>query len=74
MRLHRIRDVSGVTLLPSVCGAVDPGAEVRTDGWRGYNGPSENGYRHDPIILSHTGNPAHASMPGVNSVSSLLKC
>ena len=73
VRLHRIRDVSGASLVPFVCSAVEPGAGVRTDGWGGYNDLPEHGYRHHPINLSRTGDPAHVSMPGVHGVASLLK-
>ena len=73
VRLRRIRDVSGDSLVPFVCDAVEPGAVVRSDGWRGYNDLPEHGYRHQPIVLSRTGDPAHVSMPRVHGVASLLK-
>jgi transposase-like protein len=59
VRLRRIRDVSGDSLVPFVCDAVEPGTVVRTDGWSGYNDLPEHGYRHEPIVLSRTGDPAH---------------
>lgn len=37
-------------------GAVEPGAQIVTDGWDGYNGLAEKGYRHVPVAIS--GNPA----------------
>jgi transposase-like protein len=73
VRLRSIRDVTGAGLVSFVSGAVEPGSEVRTDGWGGYNGLSEQGYRHRPIKISRTGDPAHVSMPGVHSVALLLK-
>lgn len=73
VRLRRIRDVSGASLVSFVSGAVDPDSEVRTDGWGRYNGLSEQGYRHRPIKISRSGDPAHVSMPGVHTVASLLK-
>ncbi len=73
VRLQRANDVSGSSLVPFVSAAVEPGAEVRTDGWRGYNGLSEQGYRRYAINISGSGDPAHVSMPGVHTVASLLK-
>jgi transposase-like protein len=63
IRLGRIDDVSGASLVPFVSAAVEPGTEVRTDGWKGYNGLSRQGYRHH----------AHVSMPAVHRVASLQK-
>ena len=55
IRLARVDDVSGASLVPFVSAAVEPGTEVRTDGWKGYNGLSEQGYRHHAINLSASG-------------------
>jgi transposase-like protein len=73
VRLQRVNDVSGASLVPFVSAAVESGSEVRTDGWRGYYGLSEQGYRHCTINISSSGDPAHVSLPGVHSVASLLK-
>jgi transposase-like protein len=73
VRLQRVRDVSAASLIPFVCAAVEPDTEVRTDGWSSYTNLSEQGYRHHPISISSTGDPAHVSLPGVHSVASLLK-
>ena len=73
VRLQRVNDVSGASLIPFVSAAVDAGTEVRTDGWRGYYGLSEQGYKHHAIKVSSSGDPAHVSMPGVHRVASLLK-
>ena len=73
VRLQRVNDVSGASLIPFVSAAVDAGTEVRTDGWRGYYGLSEQGYQHHAIKVSSSGDPAHVSMPGVHRVASLLK-
>jgi transposase-like protein len=40
IRLGRVDDVSGASLVPFVSAAVEPDTEVRTDGWKGYNGLS----------------------------------
>jgi hypothetical protein len=44
-----------------------------TDGWKGYNQLSKTGFKHDRIIVSNTGNPAHVSMPGVHRIAALVK-
>jgi len=73
IRLGRVDDVSGPSLVPFVSAAVEPGTEVHTDGWKGYNGLSGQGYRHHAINVSASGDPAHVSMPAVHRVASLLK-
>ena len=73
VRMRRIPDVSGESLVPFVCDVVEKGSDVMTDGWGGYNELSQYGYRHEKVILSSTGDPAHISMPGVHRVAALLK-
>ena len=73
IRLARVDDVSGASLVPFVSAAVEPGTEVRTDGWKGYNGLSRQGYSHHAINVSASDDPAHVSMPAVHRVASLLK-
>jgi hypothetical protein len=73
VRMQRVDDVSGASLVPFVCSAVESGSEVHTDGWKGYNGLSEQGYRHRLTKTSNSGDPAHVSMPGVHRVAALLK-
>ena len=72
VRMRRIPDVSGDSLIPFVCDAVEPGAVVRTDGWSGYHDLPKHGYTRKKVILSNTGDPAHVSMPAVHQVASLL--
>ena len=60
-------------LHPFICDVVAQGANVRTDGWTGYNGLSKHGYVHEKTVLSSSGDPAHVSMPGVHRIASLLK-
>ena len=73
VRMQRVDDVSGASLVPFVCAVVESGSEVHTDGWKGYNGLSEQGYRHRLTKISGSGDPAHVSMPGVHRVAALLK-
>jgi transposase-like protein len=72
-RLRKVPDVSGASLVPFVCEAVEPGSQVHTDGWGGYNALSEHGYVHRKTIVSSSGDPAHVSMPAVHRVAALLK-
>ena len=73
VRLRQVPDVSGARLVPFVCEMVDPGSEVLTDGWGGYNTLLEHNYIHSKTILSSSGDPAHVSMPGVHRIAALLK-
>jgi transposase-like protein len=73
IRLRRIGDVSGDSLLAFVRGAVSPGAIVYTDGWRGYGGLTAAGYQHHVSMISSGVDPAHEVMPRVHLVASLLK-
>ena len=73
IRLQQIGDVSTDSLLPFVQGAVERGAMVHTNGWRGYAGLAAAGYQHQVTVLSGGSDPAHEVMPRVNLVASLLK-
>lgn len=73
VRMRRIPDVSGGSLVPFVCDVAERGSEILTDGWKGYNQLSKSGFKHDKIIVSDTGNPAHVSMPGVHRIAALVK-
>jgi transposase-like protein len=73
VRMRRIPDVSGNSLVPFVGEVVEMESEILTDGWSGYNELSKHGYQHKKIVLSGTGDPAHVSMPGVHRVAALLK-
>ena len=73
IRLRRVSDVSGASLVPFVQDMVKPGATVHTDGWIAYNALASLGYHHEVTIQSSKWHPAHVSMPGVHRVASLLK-
>jgi transposase-like protein len=75
VRMHRVGDCSEGNLTPFVQGAVEPGAVVMTDGWKGYSSSrlTKFGYIHHPKNISASGNPAHVVMPGVHRVAALLK-
>jgi len=73
VRMRRIPDVSSSSLIPFICEVAEKGSEILTDGWGGYNQLSDCGYRHQRVILSDSGDPAHVSMPAVHRVSALVK-
>lgn len=73
VRISRIHDVTGGSLIAFILDAVESGSIVNTDGWNGYNGLAKNGYIHHSTVLSETGDPAHVAMPGVHRIASLLK-
>ena len=73
IRMRYIPDASGDSLMAFVHDVVIPGSVVCTDGWQGYSDVSSLGYKQRKTVLSSSGDPAHASMPGVHRVSALLK-
>ncbi len=73
VRMRRIPDVSGDSLVPFIRDVVKPGSEILTDGWSGYNNLTKHGYMHSRTVLSDSGDPAHVAMPGVHRIAALLK-
>lgn len=71
IRLARVATGSGEHLKPAVTQAVDSGSTVRTDGWTGYKGLKELGYKHD--VIRSTPALGENLLPLVNRVASLLK-
>lgn len=71
IRLRRVGDAAGESLEPAVWEMVEPGSMVRTDGWRGYNGLTELGYRHQ--VVQGSAKLGDNLLPLVNMVASLLK-
>ena len=73
IRMRRVPDVSGDSLVPFICEVVESGSEILTDGWSGYNSLSDHSYTHSRTVLSEIGDPAHVAMPGVHRIAALLK-
>lgn len=73
VRMQRIPDASGDSLIPFIRSVILPGTVIRTDSWNGYNKLKEIGYVHERVNLSASGDPAHVLLPGVHRISSLLK-
>lgn len=73
VRLQSIPNSNNEFLLPVVRSFVEPGSVLRTDGRVGYKRLASEGYVHDPVNLSASDELAHAELPGVHRVASLLK-
>ena len=73
IRLRRVKDVSAESLLAFLQDAVEPGATIHTDGWRGYAGLPAAGYRHQVTVIGGGSEPAHEIMPRAHKVAALLK-
>lgn len=73
VRLEVIPDRSAKSLIGFIQGAVEPGVQVVSDAWRGYNTLTAKGYRHVPVTMG--GNPALAEdyLPIVHLVFGNLK-
>jgi transposase-like protein len=73
IRLGIVDDASGDCLIPFVREAIAPGSTVHTDSWRGYSKLPENGYQRKVTNIKQAGARAHALLPRVHRVASLLK-
>jgi transposase-like protein len=71
IRLHKIKDASGASLIPAIKESVQPQGEIRTDGWQGYRQLSYSGYKH--TIIRKTADVGDNLLPLVNRVAALLK-
>jgi transposase-like protein len=73
VRLRHVADGSGTNLVGFVRDCVEPGAQVHTDGWAGYNGLSKAGYAHRVTPTRGDVELAVEVFPHVHLVASLLK-
>ena len=71
IRLRRVANAAGENLESAVEEMVEPGSEVHTDGWGGYNGLLGLGYRHQ--VIRETPDLGTNLLPLANRVASLLK-
>jgi transposase-like protein len=69
IRIKIIDDASQESLHDFIKETIEPGSLVVTDGWRGYNGLTENGYKHE--IIEHE--TKELLLPHVHTVISLIK-
>jgi len=73
IRMRRIPSASAVSLGAFVHEAIEPGSEVHTDGWHGYDRLKTSGYRHRVTYLRGDAELAMEQLPRVHRVISLLK-
>jgi len=73
IRLRHIPDASATSLVGFVQEAIEPGSVVRTDGWEGYAGLEEKGYKHKVTVLQRRRRSPSQLLPRVHMVASLLK-
>jgi len=73
VRMRRVPDFSGESLVGFIQRAVEPGSTVHTDGWQAYNGLTAKGYRHEVTPLKGRNEAASQLLPRVHRVVSLLK-
>jgi transposase-like protein len=73
IRLRRIANDSASCVIPFVQEAIEPGAQVRTDGSAAYRSLKELGYDHQRTVMLGSDAPAHVSMAGVHRVAALVK-
>jgi transposase-like protein len=71
IRLARIADASAKSLEQAVTEAVEPGARIHTDDWRGYTGLRGLGYDH--CLIRPTTELGENLLPRANRIASLLK-
>jgi len=73
VRLQVVPDRSAKSLIGFVQNAVEPGAQIVSDAWRGFNTLPEKGYRHVPVALSGSATLAEDYLPIIHLVFSNLK-
>ena len=71
IRLARIADASAQSLEAAITAAIEPGSQVRTDDWKGYQGLEKLGYGHR--IARSTEEVGDNLLPLANRIASLLK-
>jgi transposase-like protein len=70
IRISRISNASGESLLGFVQDSIEKGSTVNTDGWQGYSGLSGAGYIHEVTIAKHV--KKSELLPHVHLIISLL--
>lgn len=73
IRLRRIPAASPSQLVAFVKHMVEPGSVVITDGWKGYAGLKQGGFKHRPRLINASGKTASALLPRAHRVASLLR-
>lgn len=73
IRLRRVLSKSSMHILPFIREVVAPGSRVCTDGSGAYLELTADGFVHQKNVLLGSDQPAHAVLPGVHRVASLLQ-
>ena len=73
IRMRRIPNASAASLGAFVHEAIEPGSDVHTDGWHGYDPLKARGFGHRVTLLRGSPDLAAAHLPRVHRVVSLLK-
>lgn len=73
IRMRRIQDASGGSLIPFIVDSVEPGSVIHTDGWQAYGGVTGKGYIHKVTKLTHESQSPSELMPRVHLAVSQLK-
>jgi transposase-like protein len=73
IRMKRIPDASGDSLMAFIQEAIEPGSTVHTDGWQGYSAVEEQGYVHQITVVKGKKESASELLPRIHLVASLLK-
>lgn len=71
IRVRRIADLSKATLHRFIQDSIEPGSVVRTDGLPAYR--AMDAHRHEPIVITGSGQTGSELLPRVHQVVSLLK-
>ena len=72
IRMRVVKDCAAASLHPFIQDCIEPGSVIHTDGWQGYSGLEEKGYRRE-IAKLDTRKDASKLMPRVHRVASLVK-
>ena len=73
IRMRTIPDASAESLMGFVEETIEPGSELHTDGWLGYEPLEGRGFRHTVTFLKGRPESASQLLPRVHLVVSLLK-
>lgn len=73
LRMRLVPNRSAKTLTGFVQENVKKGAMVRTDGWDGYDGLPELGYKHEPMVINGHADKNDAHLPMIHIAFSNLK-
>ena len=73
IRMRRVPDASGPSLLGFIADSIEPGSLIHTDGGESYTALPQKGYRHEVSKLRGKSGLAIELLPRVHLVVSLLK-